>query len=436
MLLSFLIIGISACKKDKTIDNPPSPPVEVRAITITDLRTLSTSASVKVPDGRKIKGIVISDASAKNVDSKTVILQEATDKPGIIITFDTAQNFAVGDEVEVNISNQALAQVDGEIIVQNVPAANVKKTGTGTIAAKQTTIADINTNKATWNSTLVTINVTELFSADGKYKGNLTIKDASGTLSSTVTAGAAFENTALPLSVTKLTGIVRINGTNAKLDIRNTNDITSGDITRVDELISLEKMQIEQTLRALKCAPVLTDVSFCDPQKMYFYSLVRNTVPEIAGNNNLGGIAAIGKSYDQTAKYVTVTFAGSTLKGKVTKADFGTTDNLWGDLDLPEFNPATDKIKIAVSAPIVLPTGELKYILGESPEYTETGKFFTLKVKLPTREELTAMGVVPIRINQYFSNLRFNIHNFSTTRLTNDRGAIAPVIISKVEVAY
>jgi uncharacterized lipoprotein YehR (DUF1307 family) len=87
-----IALSIVSCKKNNEV-------IPVSAITITDLKALSTGASVKVPDGKKISGIVISDISAKNVDSKTVVLQEAADKPGIIINFDAAQTFMLGDQL-------------------------------------------------------------------------------------------------------------------------------------------------------------------------------------------------------------------------------------------------------------------------------------------------------------------------------------------------
>lgn len=124
-LVLLLALGMTSCKKNNGNDN--TAPVPVDNIAVSDLKKLSTAASVTVPDGRKIKGIVISDASAKNIDAKSIVLQEATDKPGIIINFDGAHNFALNDEVEVTISKQQLSQVNGEIILDKIPVANAKK---------------------------------------------------------------------------------------------------------------------------------------------------------------------------------------------------------------------------------------------------------------------------------------------------------------------
>jgi len=224
-LALMMILSVTACKKNKTEETKPEP-VEVKLITITELNALSTGATVKVPDGRKIKGIVISDASAKNIDSKTIVLQEATDKPGIAVTFDAAQTFAIGDELELTISNQTLARVNGEIVLQNLPAANAKKTGTGIIAPRSTNIADINTNKAAWNGTLVTIG-NGMFSGTGKYTGTLSYSVDGSSIKSVIAPGAAFENTAYPVLIDGLTGIVRIIGEDVFLNIRNGADTKS-----------------------------------------------------------------------------------------------------------------------------------------------------------------------------------------------------------------
>lgn len=218
-----ILVSVAACKKSNN-DTPTPSPVEVKSITITELRALSTGASVKVPDGRKVKGIVISDASAKNIDTKTVVLQEATDKPGIVVTFDAAQTFAVGDEIELTISNQTIAQVNGEITLQNIPTANAKKTGTGTITPRSTTIADINTNKAAWNGTLVSI-ADGLFNGSGKYAGTLTYASGNANIKSQVISSASFENTDYPTIVSGLTGIIRISGDDIFLNIRGTSDV-------------------------------------------------------------------------------------------------------------------------------------------------------------------------------------------------------------------
>lgn len=224
MLTMMLFVGLTACKKDQKTDPVPPKPAEVKAITLTDLKALSTGASVKVPDNKKISGIVISEVSSKNVDGKTVILEEATTQIGIVVTFDAAQTFALGDQLEVNISNQTLAQVNGEIVLQNIPAANAKKIGTGTITPRSATVAEVIKNAVAYNGTLVKLPA-GTFVGNGKFSGTLSYIDASGTIKSQVLTGSTLDNTAYPSSLETLTGIIRFNGTEPYINLRNANDV-------------------------------------------------------------------------------------------------------------------------------------------------------------------------------------------------------------------
>ena len=449
MLASFLVLGLSACKKDKTND-PTPPPVETKTITITEVRSLSTAASVKVPDGRKVKGIVISDASVKNIDSKTVILQEATDKTGIVVTFDAAHTFAAGDEVELTISNQTLAQVNGEVTLQNIPSANAKKTGTGTITAKATTIADVKTNKATWSGTLVTINATDLTSADGKYKGTLTLKDASGELTSAVVAGAAFENTALPASVSKLTGIVRLSGNDVRIDIRNTNDVVNGDVATVetfDTYSGLFGLVVgNQQWAAAAINAKGTDASFTDANNLYSYIVGTNTVEQIKNfSNNIPNISGIYNFSDvirSGAKEVTVYFAGSSLQGDIVKSYFDNQGAI-SPMTLDAFDPGKHRIKIGIGfvESSGSPFGTQKvYLTAESATYTDTGIWHSLKIKLPTTDaELQALGIDD-PFGSWLGSPKIAIYNLSTKRSSKaDWGqeiGYAPILIKGITVGY
>lgn len=450
MLALVMTLSVAACKK-KDNPEPVPPPVEVRTLTITELKALSTGASVKLPDGRKIKGVVISDVSAKNIDNKTVVLQEATDKPGVIITFDAAQTFAVGDEIEVVASNQTLAQVNGEIVLQNVPVANAKKLSTGTITARATTIADITTNKSSWNGTLVTIAATELSGGNGKYTGVLTVKDASGTVSSNVLAGAAFENTAYPASVSSLTGIVRMNGSNVLVDIRKAADVTVGAVTRTivenfdglvaaDGITTLNIGSWLPSINAWRAAALLSGVTgdvnvITEPGKTY---------PYIYGGFGYNTGLGLKSENLQGLKTVTVTFAFS----KTTSITIGRS-KYEGD-DLYTFNPAKDKVQIGVApkylnsdnnnrldALMIDPGQQNERFVGLSPQYAEAGKEYTYTYTLPTQAELTEQGINESVKAKFLAKPSFTIYNRSV--VNDGETASAPlftVIVKKVVLGF
>ncbi|EHQ25473.1 DUF5689 domain-containing protein [Mucilaginibacter paludis] len=456
--LTALVIALSivSCKKDKKAD-PVTPPVEVKVISLTDLKTLSAGASVKVPDGKKISGIVISDVAGKNTDTKTVILQDAASQTGIIINFDAAQTFAPGDQLEVNISNQTLAQVNGEVVLQNIPAANAKKTGTGTVTAKATTIVDINTNKIAWNGTLVSVNATDLTSANSKYEGNLTIKDASGTLTSAVLTTAAFTGTALPVSVSKITGIVRLNGTDARLDIRSQADVTPGDISKIisddfttwtdatpgTNVVTTSKeawYAIYSNLGALKYKGIAADANFTVTDKTYPYLPVCD---EYVGPGSQGSFLAVDPALDfKGLKSIKVTFAGSNVVGKGqftgVLSPLLNGKNTTSPYNFQAFDANTDKLKIGIYA-IVSGTW---YFLAESGEYKETGKFFTVTFNFPTTAAAlqAANPQIPggTALSDFMEKPAFSIVNRSIGNPsgTDYKLKQRPILIDKVELGF
>lgn len=448
MLALVMTLSVAACKK-KESPEPTPPPVEVKAMTITELKALSTGSSVKLPDARTIKGIVISDASAKNIDAKTVILQEATDKPGVIVTFDAAQTFALGDEIEVVISNQTLAQVNGEIVLQNVPAANAKKTATGTITPRATTIADITTNKVAWNGTLVTIAATELSGGNGKFSGSLMVKDASGTAASTVLAGATFENAAYPASVSSLIGIVRVNGNNINIDIRKATDITVGAVTRIvvenfDGLVAADGKTTlnigswKPSINGWRAPALVSDVAgdvnvLTEPGKVY---------PYIYGGYGYNVGLGLNAENLQGLKTITVTFAYS----KTTSITIG--NSKFEGADLYTFNPAKDKVQIGIAPKYIDPANNnrLYSITGTttenfltlSPQYSEAGKEYTYTYTMPTESELTlAKGVNASDLAKFLAKPSFAIYNKSVVNDGNTATApLFAIVVKKVVLGF
>lgn len=461
LLLVAVAIGFAAC--DKKDDPDPEPaPAEVISISIEDLKKLSTATSVTIPDGRKIKGIVISDAASKNIDAESIVLQEAADKPGIIVNFDAGHSFALGDEVEIDISKQALEQVNGEIALQHIPVAGAAKKGTGSITARETTTADIMANKTAWNGTLVSITATELTSTDGKYKGNLTVKDASGSLASAVMAGAAFENEDLATSISKLTGIVRIDGNEVRVDLRNKTDVVLGAVTRsiaidfsglTDSTGAAVDFTSFSEIRAFRNigGKTVPDVgvwgaSINGYQKpMVFQNMVgdealtnRNPYFYLNINNQVLGLSSTGL---QGLRTVTVTFAYS----KAVQV-YGNTGS-W--IATGAFDPSRDKIQISISTVYTnVSSRNTLYFVAErreggagalvdaleqrSPEYTETGKDYTFSYTMPTEAEAKAAGGFDGDVQQYLLYPSFVIRNRSTV----SGATFYPVIIKKVVLGF
>jgi hypothetical protein len=109
--------------------------------------------------------------------------------------------------------------------MMGVPMTNiVKVSGTISITPRVATIAEINTNKSTWASTLVKINNVISITQSGSNPTGITytIADATGTLTMFVrTASGITVNT----SGTSITGYVSIYLTSTQIGIRTAGDI-------------------------------------------------------------------------------------------------------------------------------------------------------------------------------------------------------------------
>nr|WP_199077701.1 DUF5689 domain-containing protein [Pedobacter sp. ASV19] len=460
LLVLATALGMISCKKDKKTDPPTSTPVQV--ITLTDLKALSTSVSVKVPDARKISGIVISDVNSKNTDIKTVIIQEATDKPGIVINFDAAQTFALGDQLEVNISNQTLAQVNGEIVLNNIPAANAKKVGTGTIVARQASADQILNNAPAWNGTLVTLGAGRLTGdGSGKYKGLLNYTDEKGTVKSIVLPGATFENTDYPASCATLTGIVRINGNDIRLDIRKAADATQGAISRIitEDFSTMTSVNDNWpdpddhtnigggiTLKGMGAIEWTTgngymrfvpsegtdaaekDAAFIKAAKKYLYIFSKDA--DVSSNKTEAYFATqCVNSELKDLKTVSVTFAAS--KASKFVPGFGQT---W---DIAPFDGTKDYAQITVAAIVGYAYSKQFYLPLSSPQIKKAGEFYTLTYKMPTKAELIAAGVDS---NSPGLNNLINFTVVNTSRRTSATGFPGdfsmPVLIDKIEMGF
>ncbi len=475
-LLLVIAIGMSfvSCKKDKNIA-PAAVPAQT--ISFTDLKKLSTGASVKVPDAKKITGIVISDISNKNIDAKTVILQEATGKPGIVITFDAAQTFAAGDQVEVNISNQVLAQVNGEIQLTNIPSANAKKTGTGTIVPAITNAADVIKNATALAATLVTLPAGNLSGGNGEYSGALTYTDSTGTVQSDVLAGAVFENTGYPASSNSYTGIVRINGSKVTVDIPNTTNVPPGAIKRLVTIdfqdakggnvdpavpsfltpdyagtIKTATSDWGNTINGTNLCWLFPgsqfDGDFTSSGRKYLY-LGYGDDPNLNNGGKLIDFSYNSLPYTTLnlagLKTVSVTFAGSKVSGK---GVLPASASLTGvpSFDVLPFNPATDFIQVGLTfSPLIPGNGDfatfapaLIKLTKLSPKITQLGQFYTLTWTIPTQAELTAAGLGSDQVAAVLDNPDFTIINTSHKAAgANPQGAqLTPVLIDKVVLGF
>ncbi len=191
-------------------------------VDISAVRSLFTGTTAAAPANQKIKGIVISDRTGKNLNNKNLYLQDGT--AGIVIRFEAEHPFNLGDEIEVIISEREVSEFNKLLQVNNVPLASVKVIGTGrTVTPRKATIAEINMNFNAWESTLVEINNATI-TGGATLSGNRTVNDGTGTIPMFTQTAATFSGTATPTGPVTITAI--LSDFNAKqIILRNASDI-------------------------------------------------------------------------------------------------------------------------------------------------------------------------------------------------------------------
>ncbi len=202
-------------------NNRCTGPGSVNISTIASIRSLFTGAATTLGSGKAIKGIVISDRTAANIEGRNLVIQDST--AGIVVRFSSTHSYSLGDEVEINISGQKLSEFNG-LLQTEVPNANAAKTGTGAIAARTLTVAQAVSGLETYESQLINIQNVTLSGGGGKYSGNVTMNDGTGTMNMFTRSAAAFAGNNYPGGVLSVTGILS-QFNSVQLNIRNTNDV-------------------------------------------------------------------------------------------------------------------------------------------------------------------------------------------------------------------
>ena len=191
-------------------------------ISMTELRNLYEGGAGIAPAGRKIRGVVISDADHENITGRNIVIQDASG--GLVVRFEDFHNFALGEEVEVVVGGRELSEFNGLFQVNNVPNSNATSFGNGTLPEPRTaTIEAVIANLEAWESTLVRIeNVT--ISGGSVFDGLLTLNDGTGTLGMFTRGQATFASASVPSGAITLIGIVS-QFNDPQITIRNLDDI-------------------------------------------------------------------------------------------------------------------------------------------------------------------------------------------------------------------
>lgn len=194
-------------------------------IAISELRSLFNGGATVGPDDSKIQGVVISDKDSDNWSGRNLVLQDGDS--GIVVRFTDNHNFALGEEIEVNVAGQELSEFRGLLQVNEVPLGNAASLGTADQPEpRETTVDEILVNTEAWESTLIRLNGVVLGGA-ATYEGGVTVTDETGEITLFTRSAANFAGNPLPSGPVDLIAVVS-DFDGPQLVIRNLQDVIGG----------------------------------------------------------------------------------------------------------------------------------------------------------------------------------------------------------------
>lgn len=191
-------------------------------MTIGEVRALFGGTKTSVPANRFVRGVVISDRAARNLNSRNLFLQDAT--AGIVVRFIADHTFDLGDELEIDISRQELSEFSMLLQINDVNASRAKVLSKGnSVAPRVATVSEINANYNAWESTLVRVSNATI-TGGSTFGGNRTLNDGTGSITLFTLSGATFASSPIPSGSKTVTAIISdFNG--KQLLLRNLSDI-------------------------------------------------------------------------------------------------------------------------------------------------------------------------------------------------------------------
>ncbi|MCB0585813.1 MAG: hypothetical protein KDD06_10885 [Phaeodactylibacter sp.] len=205
-------------------------------VTITEVRDVFNNGGTEGPVDKKIRGVVISDKDNGNIDPRNLVIQDATG--GIVVRFQSAHNFALGEEIDIVVSGQELSEYNGLLQVNNLSNELAKSNGAGNLPTpRAVTVQEILTDIEAWESTLVQISDATI-SGSSSFSGVTTVSDATGSVDMYTRSQASFSGDPLPTGTVTLTAIVS-QFNDPQLTLRNAGDVSGGGTGGDPQLINL-----------------------------------------------------------------------------------------------------------------------------------------------------------------------------------------------------
>ena len=191
-------------------------------VLLDDIKTFFTGSETTITNNLKVKVIVTSDLSKKNISSKNAFVQDSS--AGIFLNFNDTHNLNLGDEITIAVNGLKLTKNNG-LLQLNLTTSNILNTVNGTLPTPEI-ITFTEALSGNNESKLVQIEDIQFKNITKNYAGENTLtSDCNNELKIlSVNSGAVFANNQVSDKKGTITGIITRNNI-VQLYIRDESDI-------------------------------------------------------------------------------------------------------------------------------------------------------------------------------------------------------------------
>ncbi|OCK43352.1 hypothetical protein BA195_01215 [Tenacibaculum soleae] len=191
-------------------------------VLLNDIKTLFTGSETTITNNLKVKVIVTSDLSKKNISSKNAFVQDSS--AGIFLNFNDTHNLNLGDEITIAVNGLKLTKNNG-LLQLNLTTSNILNTVNGTLPTPEI-ITFTEALSGNNESKLVQIEDIQFKNITKNYAGENTLtSDCNNELKIlSINSGAVFANNQVSNKKGTITGIITRNNI-VQLYIRDESDI-------------------------------------------------------------------------------------------------------------------------------------------------------------------------------------------------------------------
>ena len=191
-------------------------------VLLDDIKTFFTGSETTITNNLKVKVIVTSDLSKKNISSKNAFVQDSS--AGIFLNFNDTHNLNLGDEITIAVNGLKLTKNNG-LLQLNLTTSNILNTVNGTLPTPEI-ITFTEALSGNNESKLVQIEDIQFKNITKNYAGENTLtSDCNNELKIlSINSGAVFANNQVSDKKGTITGIITRNNI-VQLYIRDESDI-------------------------------------------------------------------------------------------------------------------------------------------------------------------------------------------------------------------